>query len=145
MLLFNSWGILNAFGVFQTFYESGTLFERSSSDISWIGAIQAYLVLLVGVLSGPIYDRGYLRTLVAVGCFFVVFGHMMLSISSTYRKVLLSQGFCVGIGAGCLYVPAVSVLPTYFSRRVGLAIGLASSGSSTGGVIYPIVLYRLIN
>lgn len=145
MLFFNSWGILNAFGVFQTYYETGELFTRSSSDISWIGSIQAYFVLLIGLFAGPIYDRGYLRSLLVAGTFLIVFGHMMLSLCKEYWQVLLAQGFCVGIGAGCLFVPCVSVLPTYFSSRLGLAVGLASSGSSLGGVIYPIVLYRLLD
>ncbi|KAI1875978.1 uncharacterized protein JN550_001474 [Neoarthrinium moseri] len=140
MLFFNSWGILNTFGVFQTYYESGTLFAASSSEISWIGAVQAFLLLLVGFLVGPVYDRGHLRLLLAVGSFAVVFGHMMLSICTEYWQAMLSQGFCIGIGAGCLFVPCISILPTYFSRKLGLAVGLASSGSSIGGVIYPIVL-----
>lgn len=144
-LFFNTWGILNAFGVFQTYYESGDLFMKSSSDIAWIGAIQSFMVLVAGIFAGPIYDRGYLRLLLVVGSFGVVFGHMMLSLCNEYWQVLLAQGFCVGVGAGCLFVPSVSVLPTYFSTRLGLAIGLASSGSSLGGVIYPIVLYRLID
>jgi MFS family permease len=145
MLFFNTWGILNAFGVFQTYYESGALFTRSSSDISWIGAIQANMVLTVGFISGPIYDRGYLRTLLLVGSFGIVFGHMMLSLCTNYWEVLLAQGFCVGIGAGCLFVPSVAILPTYFNTRLGLAVGAAAAGSSFGGVIYPIVLYRLID
>ena len=145
MLWFNSWGILNAFGVFQTYYESGHLFTKSSSDISWIGSIQSFMLLVVGIFAGPIYDRGYLRSLLVVGSFLVVFGHMMLSLSTEYWQALLAQGFCVGIGAGCLFVPSVSVLPTYFSSRIGLAVGLGSSGSSIGGIIYPIILYRLID
>lgn len=145
MLFFNTWGILNAFGVFQTYYESGALFTKSSSDISWIGAIQSYMLMMVGFISGPIYDRGYLRTLLVVGSFGVVFGHMMLSICHSYWQVLLAQGFCVGIGAGCLFVPCVAILPTYFSTKIGLVVGLASAGSSFGGVIYPIVLFRLID
>lgn len=144
LLWFNTWGILNAFGVFQTYYESGELFEASSSKISWIGSIQSFMLLFVGFLAGPMYDRGYLRTLLLVGSFGVVFGHMMLSLCKEYWQVLLAQGFCVGIGAGCLFVPSVSVLPTYFSRKLGLVVGLGSSGSSIGGIIYPIVLYRLI-
>ncbi|KAA8642435.1 hypothetical protein EYZ11_005609 [Aspergillus tanneri] len=144
MLFFNTWGILNAFGVFQTYYESEFLFHRSSSDISWIGSIQAAMLLLVGFFTGPIYDRGYLRALLLVGSFCIVFGHMMLSICKTYGEVLLAQGFCVGLGAGCLFVPCVSVLPTYFSTKLGMALGLAVSGSSLGGVIYPIVLNQLI-
>ncbi|KAJ5351643.1 hypothetical protein N7452_000617 [Penicillium brevicompactum] len=144
MLFFNTWGLLNAFGVFQTYYESGALFKRSSSDISWIGAIQATMLLLVGFITGPIYDRGYLRSLLALGSFGIVFGIMMLSICKTYGEVLLAQGFCIGIGAGCLFVPCVSILPTYFSSRLGAALGLAVSGSALGGIIYPVVLYKLI-
>ena len=145
LLWFNSWGFLNAFGVFQTYYESGKLFKASSSNISWIGAIQSFTLLFVGIIAGPMYDRGYLRTLLFVGSFGVVFGHMMLSLCKEYWQALLAQGFCVGIGAGCLFVASVSVLPTYFSKNIGLAIGLGSSGSSIGGIIYPIVLYRLID
>lgn len=40
MIFFNTWGLLNTFGVFQTYYASGDLFTASSSDISWIGSIQ---------------------------------------------------------------------------------------------------------
>jgi MFS family permease len=136
--------MLNAFGVFQTYYESGALFDRSSSDISWIGAIQMFIVLLSGAVVGPIYDRGYLRPLLVTGSFGVVFGHMMLSLCKEYWQVILTQGFVVGIGAGCLFVPCISLLPTYFSTRMGLALGLAYTGSSLGGIIYPIVLYRLL-
>ncbi|KAJ9604056.1 hypothetical protein H2200_011579 [Cladophialophora chaetospira] len=145
MLFFNTWGLLNTFAYFQIYYESGALFQQSSSNISWIGSIQAFLVTLVGLLSGPVFDRGYLRTLLATGSFCIVFGLMMLSISKTYWQVLLAQGFCVGFGAGCLYVPCVSILPTYFSTRIGLALGLAVSGSSLGGVLYPVILYRLVD
>ncbi|KAK5092732.1 hypothetical protein LTR70_005272 [Exophiala xenobiotica] len=144
-LFFNTWGILNTFGIYQTYYESGALFTESSSNISWIGAIQAYSVLLVGFLSGPIYDRGYFRSLLAIGSFGVVFGHMMLSISDKFWQILLAQGFCVGIGAGCLFVPCVAILPSYWSTKLGLAVGLAAAGSSLGGVIYPIVFYKLID
>ncbi|KAL2867804.1 major facilitator superfamily domain-containing protein [Aspergillus lucknowensis] len=144
MLFFNTWGLLNTFGVFQTYYESGSLFRRSSSDISWIGSVQATMLLLVGFVTGPIYDRGYLRALLVTGSFGIVFGTMMLSLCKEYWQVLLAQGFCVGIGAGCLFVPCVSLLPTYFSSKLGAALGLAVSGSSLGGIIYPIVLNRLI-
>lgn len=69
-------GILNTFGIYQTYYESGELFQASSSDLSWIGAIQACLLLLVGSVTGPIYDAGYFRTLLIIGSFMIVFGHM---------------------------------------------------------------------
>ncbi|KAJ9148764.1 Riboflavin transporter MCH5 [Coniochaeta hoffmannii] len=143
-IFFNTWGMISSFSVFQTYYESGSLFSASSSSISWIGSIQSFLLQLTGLIAGPIYDRGYLRHLLLVGSFLVVFGLMMLSLCTEYWQALLAQAFCVGIGAGLLFVPTVSLIPTWFSSHLGLAIGIASSGSSLGGVIYPVVLSRLI-
>ncbi|KAK8052857.1 MFS monocarboxylate transporter [Apiospora saccharicola] len=145
MIFFNSWGILNTFGVYQTYYESGQLFTTSSSNISWIGSIQAYLVLLGGLMAGPFYDKGYIKELLIIGGFGVVFGHMMLSLVHTYWQAILAQGFCIGLGAGTMFVPALSVLSGYFNTRLGLAMGLAAAGSSFGGIIYPIAFYRLVN
>lgn len=145
VLFFNTWGMISSFSVFQTYYESGELFEASSANISWIGSIQCFLLQLTGLVAGPIYDRGYLRLLLVTGSFMIIFGLMMLSLSTEYWQALLAQAFCIGVGAGLLFVPTVSLIPTWFSTRIGLAIGIASSGSSLGGVIYPIVLYRLIS
>ncbi|PSK35087.1 Riboflavin transporter MCH5 [Elsinoe australis] len=131
--------------VFQTYYESGQLFQETSSNIAWIGAIQSFLVLAVSTLAGPLFDRGYLRLLLVTGSFLVVFGYMMLSLCTEFWQCLLAQGFCVGLGGGMLFVPAVAILPTYFKNKLGLAVGVAASGSSMGGVIYPIVFYRLVN
>lgn len=144
LLFFNTWGILNTFGVYQTYYESGELFAASSSDISWIGSVQAFCVLIVGFITGPAFDRGYLRTLLLVGSFGVVFGHMMLSLCHTYWQVLLAQGFTVGLGGGCLFVPSVAIFPAYFKAKLGLALGLAASGSSMGGT-YSILAWSNIH
>ena len=102
------------------------------------------MLLTVGAFVGPIYDRGHLRWLLVVGSSGIVVGHMMLSLCQTYWQVVLAQGFLIGISGGCLYVPAVAILPSYFSVKLGMALGIAASGSSTGGIIYPVVFYRLI-
>ncbi|KAF3007454.1 hypothetical protein E8E13_004220 [Curvularia kusanoi] len=143
-LLFNSWGIINTFGSYQAYYETTLLPSSSPSSISWIGSIQAFLLLEVGALTGPIYDAGYFRELLLFGSFMLVFGQMMLSLCSSYWQVLLAQAFCIGIGTGALFVPSVAILSTYFSTRIGMAIGIAAAGSSFGGVIYPIVFHNLL-
>lgn len=70
---------------------------------------------------------------------------MMLSLATQYYQALLAQGFAIGIGTGCLFVPTIAIIPQWFSRKLGMAVGIAVSGSALGGVIYPIVLYRLID
>ncbi|KAF2687120.1 MFS general substrate transporter [Lentithecium fluviatile CBS 122367] len=143
-LLFNSWGIINTFGSYQAYYETDLLSSSNSSAISWIGSLQAFLLLFVGCLTGPVYDAGYFRTLLLSGSFFLVLGQMMLSLCTEYYQVLLAQAFCIGIGTGCLFVPSVAILSTYFTTKFAFAVGLAASGSSLGGVIYPIVFHKLL-
>ncbi|KAI1821769.1 monocarboxylate permease-like protein, mch4 [Xylaria intraflava] len=145
MLFLNTWGIISSFGVFQSYYESGRLFSASSSNISWIGSIQSFLLQLTGLVAGPLYDRGYLRGLLISGIALVLLGLFTLSANTQYYQTMLSQGFAIGIGAGLLFTPTISLLPTYFGTHIGLAVGVASSGSSLGGIIYPIVLSKLID
>lgn len=99
--------------------------------------------MFVGVIAGPLFDAGYFYFLVPFGSFMVVFGYMMASLSSEYYQIMLAQGICVGIGAGCVFIPAVSLLPQYFNKKRALANGIAASGSSIGGVIYPIMFNKL--
>lgn len=99
--------------------------------------------MFIGAVTGSIYDAGYVHSLMLVGSFLVVFGQMMLSLATTYYQVLLAQAICIGIGCGCLFVPGVAILSTYFSTKIATAMGLAASGSSLGGVIYPIIFHRL--
>ncbi|KAJ4305390.1 hypothetical protein N0V90_000921 [Kalmusia sp. IMI 367209] len=143
-LFFNTWGIINTFGSYQAYYETDLLTSSSPSAISWIGSIQAFLLLVVGTLTGPIYDRGHFRTLLIGGSFLLVLGQMMLSLCHEYYQVLLAQAICIGIGSGCLFIPSVAILSTYFTTKIATTMGIAASGSSLGGVIYPIVFHKLL-
>lgn len=140
-------GIVSTFAVYQTYYESsndlGDIHDYRASNISWIGSFQGMLLVCVGVIVGPIYDRGYFRYLNMIGSFLVVFGLMMLSISRNYWSIFLSQGLIVGLGAGCLYIPSIAILSTYFTTKRPLALGLAGSGSAIGGIIDPIIFSKL--
>jgi MFS family permease len=126
-------GVANTFGAYQTFYEGGLLKDQTPSQISWIGSIQAFLLLIVGgFVTGPIFDAGYLRALVLVGSALAVFGMMMTSICKEYWQVILAQGVVTGVGMGCMMLPSVAVMPQYFKRRRAFATGIAASGSSLG-------------
>lgn len=78
------------------------------------------------------------------GSFLVVLGMMMTSICTAYWQTMLAQALCVGIGCGCLYVPSIAIVSTYFSTKKAFAMGVAAAGSSLGGVLYPIVFHELL-
>ncbi|RAQ64548.1 monocarboxylate permease [Aspergillus flavus] len=133
------------FNTWQTYYESQQLFSSSSSSISWIGSAQSSLLLVLGLITGPLYDAGYFYHLLFSGSFMILFGQIMLSLSKEWYQVLLSQGFCFGIGTGLVLIPGVAVLSTYFSTKLALANGVAAAGSGMGGILYPIIFHRLFD
>lgn len=99
--------------------------------------------MLIGVITGPLFDAGYFRSLIAFAGCMLPFGLMMTSLATKYWQLILAQGICIGLAAGCLFVPSVAILPQYFRHKRGLANGLAASGSSIGGVVYPIMFNQL--
>lgn len=61
-----------------------------------------------------------------------------------YYKIFLSQALGQGLAQGMIYLPSVMVMSHYFRKRRAFAMGLAVSGSSTGGIVFPIMLNNLI-
>ncbi len=83
-------------------------------------------------MTGPIFDRGYIRELLIIGSVITVLGVMMLSLAHEYYQVLLAQGVCVGIGSAILYVPSISLVASRFERHRALAVFVATSGTAVG-------------
>jgi len=95
--------------------------------------------------AGKLLDMGYFRMTTLVGSLIYVFSLFMVSISHTdkFYQLYLSQGLGMGIGAGLLYVPCVAVQAHHWRARRALAMGIVATGSSLGGIIFPIMLNRL--
>ncbi|OAA55031.1 Major facilitator superfamily domain, general substrate transporter [Niveomyces insectorum RCEF 264] len=142
----DTWGIVNTFGVYQTYYETDLLLGKpggASTDVSWIGSLQGSLLMLVGFLAGPLYDAGFFRHLIVGGMALIVFGQFMTSLCTAYWQLVLAQGVAVGVGMGLLFLPATAVLSQYFLRRRALAIGISTTGSPLAGIVFPILFSRL--
>lgn len=151
-VLFATWGLVNSFGVYQTYYEGHTQFwpsssspssSSSSSAISWIGSLQGAILMLLGPVSGPLYDAGYFLPLITSGLSLIVIGMLMTSFSSAYWHILLAQGVCVGIGCGLAFLPATAVLAQYFARKRVVAMGMASVGSPIAGMVFPVIFTKI--
>ena len=138
----NTWGFINSFGIFQTYYT--TFLKRDPSDISWIGSIQVFLSFFIGAFIGRYIDSGHLRLLLFCGTVLVLIGIFTASLSTQYWQLFLSQGICCGLGNGFLVTPAVSVTSTYFDKRRSLAIGIATCGSVTGALVFNAMARQLL-
>ncbi len=79
-----------------------------------------------------------------VGAFFQLLGIFMNSLCKTFWQILLTQGFCTGIGSGIIFCPTLGLVTTYFSKRRGIAVAIVTTGNSLGGAIYPIMVRQLL-
>ncbi|KAH7129340.1 major facilitator superfamily domain-containing protein [Dactylonectria estremocensis] len=138
----STWGWINSFGVFQTYYKE--ILDRPASDISWIGSIGVFLHFFVGTMTGRLVDAGHFRKVFATGIIIQAGGIFATSTSTSYWQLMLAQGVCVGIGNGCLFCPILAVLSTYFAHRRALAMGFAACGSVTGGLIFPSLVREML-
>ncbi|MCJ1287776.1 hypothetical protein MMC26_007128 [Xylographa opegraphella] len=141
----NSNALSPGVGSFQQYYQVGPLKDYSSSTIAWIPALQLFFLFALGPVVGIIYDNYGPRPLIIGGTLLHVLGLMMASLANTYYQFILSQGVCSAIGAACLYTP------DKFDRRSpslkvkrGAAMGIMVTGSSVGGVIFPIMISRMV-
>lgn len=65
---------------------------------------------------------------------------MLTSLCTQMYQFILCQGVLVGISAGFIFAPALSVVGHYFFKKRALAMALASTGSPIGGIVYPIIM-----
>ncbi|TVY37032.1 Fujikurins efflux protein [Lachnellula subtilissima] len=133
-----------AIGMFQAYYQANQLRDYSSSQVSWIGSLELFMMLAGGIVVGRLYDSFGPTWILIFGTFFHVFGLMMASLSMNYSQIILSQGICSPIGISCLFIPATTCTTTWFMKKRAFALGIVVTGSSIGGVIFPIMLDHLV-
>ncbi|KAH6670911.1 major facilitator superfamily domain-containing protein [Plectosphaerella plurivora] len=146
LVLFSTWGWLNSFGAFQSYYTTTLLPDVSPSAISWIGSLQACLTTCIGAFTGRLLDAGFFRATFATGVAFQLTGLFAMSAAAApkYWHLMVTQGLLTGLGGGILFTPSIALVATWFSSRRGLAIGLVTTGNSAGGIIYPVIVRELI-
>ncbi|KAI0717032.1 MFS general substrate transporter [Earliella scabrosa] len=139
-----TFGFVNTWGIFQAFYETYTLRDQTPSAIAWIGSVQYALVFMPGLVFGRLFDMGYLRLPVAAASMLLVLCTFLTAECTEYWHFLLCQGFGIGLASGTVFTAAVGLIPHWFEKKLGLALGCMALGSSVGGTIFPIILKNLI-
>ncbi|KAK6446359.1 hypothetical protein FP744_10002609 [Trichoderma asperellum] len=140
-LYFNTYGLINTFGIYQNYYTTEFGFDPSRASL--IGGIQTFLLFFASGAAGPLYDAGYTSFLVLAGAIFIVLGTMMQSLCIHYWQFILAQSLCIGLGGGLVSALTPTVLSTYFTSLYPLTVGIAGSGTGIGGIILPIVFREL--
>ncbi|KAL0938126.1 MFS monocarboxylate [Colletotrichum truncatum] len=140
---FTTVGFLNAFGVFQEYYQ--THLGKPESDISWIGSVSICILYIGAPVSGILCDRLGPTIPLCIGSVGQLLALFMTSLCTEYYQTFLAQGVLLGVSMSLVFCPPVAVVSRRLPHRRGLVLGLTIGGSSLGGVIWPIMLEQLLN
>ncbi|KAI0707812.1 MFS general substrate transporter [Earliella scabrosa] len=140
-----TFGLVNAWGVFQAYYTTTLLAGSSPSTIAWIGSVQYALVFIPGLVVGRIFDMGYVKLPIGLASALLVAVTFLTAECKEYWQFLLCQGFGCGLASGTIFSIVVGCPAHWFKRKLGAALGIMSLGSSIGGTLFPILVRNLID
>ncbi|GAB7329346.1 hypothetical protein MBLNU13_g01140t2 [Cladosporium sp. NU13] len=95
--------------------------------------------------AGAMLDAFGPTVMVYAGSVGMVFCIMMISLGHSFWQFLLAQGVLLGVSMALSTWPMVALVGQYFKRSRAAATGIVVAGSSLGGIIWPIVIDRLLN
>lgn len=142
VVCFTTWGYINSFGAFQTYYT--TALHATPSAVSWIGSVNLFIVMAGGFITGRALDAGLFIPTFAIGAVFQVAGIFANSACTNVWQLILAQGVCTGLGSGIVFCPTMGLVTTYFQKNRAVAVAITSTGNSAGGAIYPIIVRQLL-
>ncbi|KAH8653097.1 major facilitator superfamily domain-containing protein [Tricladium varicosporioides] len=131
-----TWGVVASYGVYLAFYLSHDLFPGGKPlDFAFIGGFNFAFALLVAPFATLLMRLYGVRAPMFIGVILLPSGFIGASFATKIWHLYLSQGVCIGLAVGLIYIPATAVIPQWFSKKRSLANGICSAGSGIGGLV----------
>jgi len=135
-----------------TYYSFGVFFSPLLVEFSWTramtsGAFSLCLMVegMLGIVMGRATDRWSPRIVITLCGFLLGLGYLLMSHISALWHFYLLYGVIIGIGLGGLWVPPVSIVVRWFTKRRNMMTGIAIAGTGVGGLIAPLLANWLIS
>jgi len=137
-----SWGLYSIFGIFL----NPLLTEFGWTTATTSGAFSLSLLLsgVIGIAMGGLTDRFGPRLVVTFCGIFLGLGYLLMSQTNALWQLYLFYGVIIGFGISGIWVPILSYVARWFTRRRSLVSGIVVSGGGIGILVAPLVISRLI-
>jgi MFS family permease len=143
LVLFMAYGTQYAFGVF--FAALVDEFGWSRASLSGVFSLYALVYSGFALVAGRLTDRWGPRVVIALGGALLGLGLVAMSGVSALWQPYVLYGTVAALGMSTAYVPCNATVAKWFTRRRGLAVGLASAGGSLGTFALPPVAHFLVS
>lgn len=111
---------------------------------AWIGSISLALCLFFGPFASSLINWLGCRAVAVTGCLTCALSLTIASFAKNLIILYLNFGL-LGVGASCVFVSSLGIVPRCFDKRKSIAIGIASTGQRLGTMILSQVLRSLVN
>jgi len=132
--------------IFGVAYSFAALFESFASefnaqraDVALVFGLSGLLYFTLGIGGGMLADRFGPRAICSAGMVCIAAGLFATSFAQSMATVYLTYGVGIGLGIALVYTPSIASVQPWFSRRRGLAAGIASSGIGAGTLVLPLL------
>ncbi|KAI1357700.1 monocarboxylate transporter [Xylaria arbuscula] len=146
LINFTACGLLFGFGDYQALYESMILEEdtpftgSSFALIDLIGTLSVSLMTIGAPITVTWAKHFKPRLVIYLGGLLFGLAHVLASFGTRLWHFQLTQGLLLGIGTCLSFIPSMTVAPSWFEENRGLAMGIISSGTGFGGLVWAPVL-----
>ncbi|KAL6872166.1 major facilitator superfamily domain-containing protein [Trichoderma novae-zelandiae] len=150
-IVFTCCGINFAFGIFQAVFE--TLSQQPNTPFT--GASPA-LIDLIGTMSISLMTIGAPfvvawakrfspKSISLIGSTIFSTAMILASFGQSLWHFEVTQGVLLGLGTCMSYMVAVTIAPTWYTTRRGLGLGIITSGTGIGGLVWAPALKAAID
>ncbi|KAJ2040683.1 hypothetical protein GGI08_003732 [Coemansia sp. S2] len=139
-----SCGLVRAWGVQQEYLAANVYVGEPSKikTLGYIGTLMYFSLYLWGMLAGWLAEVWSYRKLCFVGIVIMALGQLLASFCKEPWQLCLTEGIVFGLGIGLVFSPTSTAPARWFTKRRGLATGIAVAGVGVGGlVIAPLTEY----
>jgi len=135
-----------------TYYSFGVFFSPLLVEFGWTramtsGAFSLCIILegVLGIVMGRATDRWSPRIVITLCGFLLGLGYLLMSQISALWHFYLLYGVIMGTGLSGIWVPPVSIVARWFTKRRNMMTGIAIAGTGVGGLIAPLLANWLIS
>lgn len=114
-------------------------FGAPRADVSLVFGLSGLLYFTLGAFGGMLSDRFGPARVTGAGMLCIAAALLAGSRAQSMAEVTLAYGVLLGVGIALVYTPSVACVQPWFTRRRGLAAGLASAGIGAGTLVVPLL------
>ena len=119
-------------------------FDKGTFEISLVGSLMTGFTYATAPVSAVLANRFGLRAAYMIGSLIAFVSFFSSAYSSNVYILMLFFGVIAGTGLGLVLMPVTVACNYYFEKRRALATGMAKTGFSVGGFVFPLVIYSVL-